>query len=520
MMSAPQLSPEAKDDVRRRAGVLRGEYQTALWKRTDRLFAVLLLLQWVASVAIAVWISPWSWEGLDRYVNPHIWTAVWLDGLIAAMPIYLVITQPGKTSTRMVISVAQMLQSAVLIHLSGGRIETHFHIFGSLAFLSFYREWRVLVPATLVVAIDHALRGTYLPESIFGVLSASPWRVVEHVGWVVFEDIFLVWACVVGTAELVLLASRQAELESINSLVEQEVARKTSQLATVTQQLIASARLAGMAEVATGVLHNVGNVLNSVNISANMIAEKLDRSAASNLSRATEMIESHKDDLAAFLTADEKGMQLPRYFSMVGKAVVEENAAIRGELSSLASGIEHIKRIVQLQQSSAKASTIRAAVDPLTVVEDALRMSLPSLERHGIAIVRQIQSPGVVEIDAHKTVQILVNLIANAKNAVRDAAGVKSPTITIGLRAIERDGAGSLQYEVADNGVGISPEILSQLFRHGFTTRPEGHGFGLHSAVNAAREMGGNLTAASEGIGCGARFTLEIPFVPAMVKAA
>jgi signal transduction histidine kinase len=520
MMASHELSPDLQEGIRRRADLLRNAYQTGLWKKTDRLFAALLMLQWVACAALAAWISPWTWEGLQRHVNPHIWLSLWLGGLIAALPIYLALAQPGKTSTRMVIGVAQMLHSALLIHLSGGRIETHFHIFGSLAFLSFYREWRVLIPATLVVALDHALRGIFWPESVFGTVAASHWRWVEHAGWVIFEDIFLVWACVRGTAELALLASRQAELESINTRVELEVARKTSELETVTQQLIGSARLAGMAEVATGVLHNVGNALNSVNTSATIIAEKLNRSAAGNIARATAMLENHQGDLAAFLTTDEKGRHLPAYFSMVGKAVVEENSAIRGELSSLVNGIEHIKQIVRRQQSSAKISTFRTLIDPAELIDDALELSASSMERHGIAIHREIASPGVVEIDAHKVTQILVNLLANAANALKAATGVISPAITVRLRDMDVNGSRSLGIDVLDNGVGIPAENLPRLFRHGFTTRADGHGFGLHSAAIAAGEMGGDLVARSDGPGHGAAFTLTIPLVLNKAKAA
>ena len=191
---------------------------------------------------MATWLSPLAWEGLESHIHPHIWAAVFLGGLIAAFPIALVLVRPGEAMTRYVIAAAQMCHSALLIHLSGGRIETHFHVFGSLAFLSFYRDWRVLVPATIVVALDHALRGIFWPESVFGIVTASPWRWMEHAGWVVFEDIILVWACLRGAKELATLAARQAELEATNQRVEAEVARQTARLETVSQELIGTAR--------------------------------------------------------------------------------------------------------------------------------------------------------------------------------------------------------------------------------------------------------------------------------------
>ncbi len=174
------------------------EYQQSIYKRNDRMFVSLMGLQWLAAILIAVWISPKAWAGAESYVHPHVWAAVFLGGAIAIFPVILGLTRPGATVTRYVIAVAQMLMGSLLIHLTGGRIETHFHVFGSLAFLSFYRDWRVLVPATLVVAADHFLRGAFWPQSVYGVLTASEWRTLEHAVWVVFEDVFLILSCLYG----------------------------------------------------------------------------------------------------------------------------------------------------------------------------------------------------------------------------------------------------------------------------------------------------------------------------------
>jgi two-component system sensor histidine kinase/response regulator len=206
--------PHAHSLSHRRTAEIFSERQQQIFKQTDRLFAVLMAVQWVFGVAVASWLSPKTWSGSASAIHPHVLAAVFLGGTISAVPIALAILWPGRTITRHTIAVAQMCTSALLIHLTGGRIETHFHVFGSLAFLAFYRDWRVLVPATLVVALDHFLRGAFLPQSIFGVLEASPWRWLEHVGWVVFEDIVLVSSCVRGTHELWAGAERTAELES------------------------------------------------------------------------------------------------------------------------------------------------------------------------------------------------------------------------------------------------------------------------------------------------------------------
>src|SRR6516225_1814372 len=197
-----------------RATTLFQESINRIHRRTDRLFAGLMTFQWLAGIAAAFWITPFAWAGSLSQPHLHVWAAIVLGGIISGLPILFALTKPGEAITRHVIAAGQMLTSALLIHLTGGRIETHFHIFGSLAFLAFYRDWRVLITATLVVAVDHAIRGIYWPQSVFGVLAASPWRVFEHAGWVLFEDVFLAASCLQGTRELEGIARRQAELES------------------------------------------------------------------------------------------------------------------------------------------------------------------------------------------------------------------------------------------------------------------------------------------------------------------
>ncbi|MEZ5426035.1 MAG: PAS domain S-box protein [Pyrinomonadaceae bacterium] len=181
---------------------------------TDRMFAVLMALQWLAAVVAVLVISPKTWIGQSSFIHIHIWAAVFLGGLISVVPIILALTQTGKPITRYTIAVGQILMSVLLIHVTGGRIETHFHIFGSLAFLSFYRDWRVLVPATVLVLIDHLFRGIYYPQSVFGVLTASHWRWIEHGGWVFFIDIFLFLSCIRNMKEMWQHAYRTAKLDA------------------------------------------------------------------------------------------------------------------------------------------------------------------------------------------------------------------------------------------------------------------------------------------------------------------
>jgi PAS domain S-box-containing protein len=197
----------------RRASELFASYQREIYESTDRLFAGLMGFQWIAGIVFALWVSPLAWFGSVSRTHIHVWAAVVVGGIISLFPALLGLLRPGRASTRYTIAAAQMLMGALLIHLTGGRLETHFHVFGSLAFLAFYRDWRVLIPATIVVALDHMLRGMFWPQSVYGVLVVSQWRWVEHAAWVIFEDVFLVVSCLRSVAEMRETAERTATLE-------------------------------------------------------------------------------------------------------------------------------------------------------------------------------------------------------------------------------------------------------------------------------------------------------------------
>jgi PAS domain S-box-containing protein len=206
----PQNSAQIQE---RRASELFESYRQDIYRSTDRLFACLMGFQWIAGIVFALWVSPLAWYGSISRTHIHVWAAVVVGGIISLFPALLGLLRPGRPSTRYTIAVAQMLMGALLIHLTGGRLETHFHVFGSLAFLAFYRDWRVLIPATIVVALDHMLRGMFWPQSVYGVLAVSQWRWLEHAAWVLFEDVFLVVSCTRSVAEMRETAERTATLE-------------------------------------------------------------------------------------------------------------------------------------------------------------------------------------------------------------------------------------------------------------------------------------------------------------------
>jgi len=225
------------DSITSRTRVLFQQGYRAIAERTDRLFAMLFLLQWLGAVITALLISPRAWTGTTSQVHLHVWIALFMGGLIVSMPLWLAICRPGDAFTRHVIAVGQMLMGSLLIHLSGGRIETHFHVFGSLAFLAFYRDWRVLITASVVVALDHFLRGLFWPQSVFGVLTASQWRWVEHISWVIVIDIFLILSCRQSIDDMVETAKRQAQLEATRDLIELTVQERTAELVEKSEAL-------------------------------------------------------------------------------------------------------------------------------------------------------------------------------------------------------------------------------------------------------------------------------------------
>jgi len=222
-MLAGKAGHATPGSTRPRADELFRIHQESIFKQTDRMLAVLLAAQWLASIAVALWLSPRAWFGAYSQIHLHVWLALFFGGAITIMPVALALSQSGRKSTRYTIAVAQMLMGALLIHVTGGRPETHFHVFGSLAFLAFYRDWRVLAPATIVVVLDHSLRGSLWPQSIYGVLTVSNWRWVEHAGWVIFEDVFLVISCCRSQKEMMQIAERGAAVAVTNDRLQVEL---------------------------------------------------------------------------------------------------------------------------------------------------------------------------------------------------------------------------------------------------------------------------------------------------------
>ncbi|WNG27472.1 HAMP domain-containing protein [Cystobacter fuscus] len=303
---------------------------------------------------------------------------------------------------------------------------------------------------------------------------------------------------------------REEELRHANEGLEQRVEERTHELKEVHMQLVQTARRAGMAEIATNVLHNVGNVLNSVYTSAQLAKERVADLRVEHVSRIALLLQERQSDLGTFLTQDTRGRNVLPLLSKLGQNLLDERQQIISLLEEVGRYTEHVGDIVKVQQNYARTPRLHESVQLADLVEDALRINSAGLTRHQVKVVRHLASLPPMLTDKNKTLMILVNLVSNAKYAM-DGVPPAERTLRVELEPAESD---RVRIQVHDNGMGIAPEMLTRIFQYGFTTRDEGHGFGLHSSAIAAQEMGGSLTVHSNGPGHGATFTLELPYLP------
>jgi len=303
---------------------------------------------------------------------------------------------------------------------------------------------------------------------------------------------------------------REEDLRQANDGLEQRVEERTRELKDVHAQLVKTARQAGMAEVATSVLHNVGNVLNSVYTSAQLARERMSQMRLEHVGRVAHLLQQRQEDLSTFLTQDERGRHTMTFLQKLGQNLVDEREAVVSLLNDVGRYTEHIGDIVKVQQNYARIPRLHEAVRMVDLVEDALRINSAGLTRHQVKVEKHLASLPPLFTDKHKVLMILVNLVSNAKYAL-DGVPVDERRLTVKLGSPSSD---RVCIEIRDNGMGIAPEMRTRIFQYGFTTRAEGHGFGLHSSALAAQELGGSLSVHSEGLGHGATFTLELPYTP------
>jgi signal transduction histidine kinase len=324
------------------------------------------------------------------------------------------------------------------------------------------------------------------------LLARAPWWTLKHT--LTLAGVFAV-GIGIATGWIVLLRG-QVKAQT-------DVIRKNH------RELLDVSRQAGMAEVATSVLHNVGNVLTSVTVSSTLIGEKIKSSKAESLTKVVNLLRQHEGDLGEFLTSDAKGKRLVEFLQQLAGHLVNEQEDLHHEANHLQKNIEHIREIVSMQQKYAKIVAVEEPLKIADLVEDALSMNAAALERHQVQVLREYGTdlPEIV-IDKNKILQILINLIQNAKYACSELRAAEKK---LSIKVVQE--GQRVKILVIDNGVGIPSENLNRIFNHGFTTRKEGHGFGLHSGALAAGELGGKLSVQSEGVGRGAVFTLELPLI-------
>ncbi len=477
-----------------RTQVLLERMKQDIVRQTDRLFVFLLVIEWIAVIVVALLVFPRTWAGEDSRIHVHVWAAIFLGGALISLPVSLAMTRPGKTVTRHVIGAGQMLMGVLLIHLTGGRIETHFHVFGSLALLAFYRDWQVILTASAVVAVDHWFRGTYWPRSVYGVLTVSPWRWVEHVGWVMFEDAFLIRAIKQTLCEMRAIAERQAELEDTRDRIECTVAQRTIELARAN----------------AGLIHEV--------------AER--QQAETELQRAKEAAEAANRIKSDFLANMSHEIRTPMN-GIIGMTELALDTDLttrqREYLGLVKSSAESLLIIINdiLDFSKIEAGKLKIVSIPFALREmlgETLKALALRAHAKGLELACRIAPdvPDDVVGDPDRIRQILVNLVGNAiKFTDRGEVVVAATKEDVNGRGI------GLRLSVGDTGIGIPADKLQSIFEpfeqaDGSTTRRfGGTGLGLTISSNLVEMMGGRIWVASDpGRGTTFWFTIVLGLKP------
>ena len=404
---------------------------------TDRLFAKLMLFQWLACVTIAYFVSPETWAGEESAIHIHVWAAIFLGGVISAFTWSLAHYYPSKKMTRHLIAVAQMLMSILVIHVSGGRIESHFHIFGSLAFLAFYYDPKVLITASLITAADHYLRGVYWPMSAYGEVTVGTWRWLEHGAWVIFEDFFLIYSCIRAQKGLVEISNRQASLELVNSQIEAEIVARTAELETQRERTLEGEKMAALGEMAAGMAHEINNPVSVIQLTSEQLQD---------------VLSDENPDI-------EMSREMAKNIQMT---------------------VGRIGKIVRSLKSFARDGETDPMVEtPVNqIIEETLVLCQEKFRNRGVEL-RYEKFPDHLKLSCRSVQisQIILNLLQNSLDAVEVL-----PERWVEISFIED--AESIRIMVTDSGGGIPEHIREKILQPFFTTKEVGKGTGLGLSIS------------------------------------
>ena len=459
-----------------RARELLDEHRDSIYRRTDHMFAWLMFFQWIAGICIALWISPFSWAGRTHYVHPHIWSALVIGGLICSLPILLANYYPGKAITRQTIAVGQALASALLIHLMGGRIEAHFHIFGSLAFLAFYRDWKVLITASIVVAVDHIARGLFWPESIYGISIFGWQRSLEHAGWVVFEDVFLIYSTWISCREMTVIANRRAEMEKMQAEVEREVTERTREI-----------------ELQRLVLQESHERLER---QTNELRKAIEASEGANRAKSS-FLANMSHEIRTPLTAILGFADVLLETGDIYKAPVERIEAIetiRRNGSHLISLINDLLDFSKIEAGKFQVENLPCSLHRLIADIRQLMQVRAEEKKLNIKVEYNGPIPDMILTDPTRLRQILMNLLSNAIKFTHEGS------VNLKVALVGKAPNRKIQIDVSDTGIGISEEMCDKLFQPftqadgSMSRRFGGTGLGLTISKRFAELLGGDLT--------------------------
>jgi PAS domain S-box-containing protein len=549
-------------------------HERSIFVQTDRLFAGLMVVQWLAGVAAAYWISPRTWAGSTSQTHVHVSAAIYLGGLITLLPVALALVRPGHVATRYVISTCQVLMSTLLIHFTGGRIETHFHVFASLVFLSFYRDWRVLVPATVIVAADHFIRGVYWPQSVFGVVTSSHWRWLEHAGWVLFEDAFLVSACLRSKKEMWNIAERTAALHASEERYRGIVARAEGIFlaeASTGALLECNAAFLSMLGYEADEVH--GLTLNDVDAGKpedvdRLMREQLSRNGAATLERhyrrkdgsiiqvtltlsglvsggghtlcgAVRDVTEHRQTEKALRRTEEQLRQVHKMdavgqlaggiahdFNNLLTAILGFNEMLAEKLGPGHPQLREVEQIARAGRSAAsltrqllafsRRQVLQAAVLDLNgVVSNVEKMLRRLIGEHIDLVIKLAPDLPRVRVDAGQLEQVLLNLAVNGRDAMRDGGRLTIETAALDLpddNEYDLAAGRCVMLRVRDTGCGMTPAVQAHLFEPFFTTKApgKGTGLGLSTVYGIVKQSGGAITV-DTAPGKGATFVIVLP---------